>query len=648
MHVTKLRLHNWMCYGGEQEIVLAPSVYAITAKKADDSERSNWLGKSSLLNAIAFALYGRHPKERDDDWITEGSKVGEVTLTLSNGAFIRRRREHGKSTRLTYISEPRALGAMQTEAQIAIEKLVGLSETDFLATCYFEQKAMHRFITQKPAERMSTVVGWLRLEPLEKCEADLRAQVSTVLGQVEKVQASIEAQERYIKDTFARTECENVEMLRALHTKASADWQVANGNVREKQRQILNNDAIRSAHRKHAEYESVVKVGKEVAEKHDSKQGDALKQNRDDWSKHANGVLERKAVAERDLRTKLQVVHGGFSGVCPVANIECPATKTINELGEKARADAKEAEALVTKLRAEYGDAASSLSQANQAHEAWSRVEGQLIELRRQAKALAEVAKKKPAEEPVDADLLAIELREAVDAEGNAARQRDTLWTAIDYIEKAQAAITQLGEHKATLTKQLGTAREALTIFGKNGAQKRIAEGALGDIESGANELLVESGIDLSVKVQWSRTADGLANACDACGNPFPSSTKVKTCVRCGAERGPKTVNKLDIGLSNRSGAAEDLAGGAVQLAASSWLRRDRSADWGVAMIDEPFGALDPANRRQFGAHLAAMLRGRYAFEQAFIIAHHPAALDALPSRIEIVSDGKRSQVRVV
>jgi len=68
---------------------------------------------------------------------------------------------------------------------------------------------------------------------------------------------------------------------------------------------------------------------------------------------------------------------------------------------------------------------------------------------------------------------------------------------------------------------------------------------------------------------------------------------------------------------------------------------------WGTAFIDEPFGALDEANRKAFAAHLTAMLRGRFGFEQAFVVAHSPDVLDAMPGRVTVMADeyGSRAEV---
>jgi ABC-type molybdenum transport system ATPase subunit/photorepair protein PhrA len=64
-------------------------------------------------------------------------------------------------------------------------------------------------------------------------------------------------------------------------------------------------------------------------------------------------------------------------------------------------------------------------------------------------------------------------------------------------------------------------------------------------------------------------------------------------------------------------------------------------------MLDEPLGQCDVANRKLISAHLPRIL-ARAGFGQGLVIAHHASILDALPSRIRIVSDGKHSTASVV
>ncbi len=195
-----------------------------------------------------------------------------------------------------------------------------------------------------------------------------------------------------------------------------------------------------------------------------------------------------------------------------------------------------------------------------------------------------------------------------------------------------EAAAAEIGtEERATKL-----ARTSVLVY--RAAQRVVAESTMQLVEQGANRVLSDSGIDLGVKVTWAREGNGPAKSCDQCGAGFPVSAKVKVCGACGSKRGKHTVEKLEIGTTDQSGAAEDLAGIAIRLAVSAWLRQRRQAGWSMAAIDEPFGALDGANKRALSQHLVTMLTGAgYGFEQAFVVGHERAIMDALPNRIELI-----------
>ena len=646
MRIAKIQFHNWMRFRGEHALELDAKAYAVVARGTHDPERSNWLGKSSFLEAIDFALWGRHRFRTEDEWISNGEPIGEVRLTLDDGSTILRHRERGKRTTLHFRSSDVPNGAMSDEAQRIVAETVGFGSEDFLVTSYFQQRQMARLILADPGTRMDLVSGWLRLGPLERCDDRIKAEVATLANQIAQADAqiaSIAELERSALDGATR------DVLVASVASAEIIVEKRRSQREAAQTAVALNLALISARSKVDDFEALIRDGKALRAELDADDGPGLEAAHSKARAEEMETAARARSARTAMGEKRDLSRGEFDGRCPVAGIDCPAKSDINQdrkrglkLFEDARTISSEAELAYLFAKQDEQTARARLQE-------FQRKESRLQTMREQAARMEiDYERAKRGGEPEDP----IVLRQRLDDAGgkydsavgvlNLERSRISAYDA--HVVRRAGLESGLGVLRA----RLSVLREAAVVFGKQGAQRRVAEGALGEIESGANAMLREASMDLSVSVRWSREGSGPARACDACGNPFPASVKVKVCPRCAAARGPNLINKLDFVLSDRSGAAEDLGGVALQLSASSWLRDELGSRWETAMLDEPFGQLDGANRRALGRHLAALLGGRYGFAQAFVVAHSPDVLGALPGRLEIEGGPTGSTIRVV
>jgi DNA repair exonuclease SbcCD ATPase subunit len=645
-YIARIEIVNFKCFP-EVVLDLQPTVYAIAARHANDPGRSNWSGKSALVGAIRFALYGSHDAEMDDQWITDGAKEGVVKLTFDDGSRIARSRKRGRSTQLEYYAAASAPVAKQNEAQILIDRAMGIGEIDFLATCFFEQKQMSRFITATPADRLEAIRSWFQLEKLETCEANARDGATAILTTIGIVQQHM---------------ANSVNLIR-MHLGADLTLADLESRVPQLQQSIVackaelpklqeEFEGIQHAARAQTlldEGSAIAEEGKLlVAARTATSEADLDRATRELDS--ASGL---KAQAKRDHDAKRLLAKGAFDGRCPIAEIECPVRAKINADRENGRALEKAAQEIAGKAIAAYEIKRCEYERVNAKYRAGLQREARITALRER---VASIKKQRAIEIALSHQGHIDEAREKILKMQNVLADTSaaliSLQRSITFVVSAQTDVSKFEVQLIDLQKKLDLAREVIVVFGKQGAQRRVAEVALARIEEGANEMLRACAIELRVDLRWSREGSGLAKTCDACGAPFPATRTVKECERCHTARGPNLVNKLEVVRSNKSGAADDLAGAAIQLTASAWLRAARDAEWSVAVLDEPLGALDETNRRSFGAHLATMLRGHHGFAQAFVIAHSPDTLNSLPGRIEIVSSGEgpdaRSTARVI
>jgi DNA repair exonuclease SbcCD ATPase subunit len=650
--VESIRARGFGPYRDEFRLELGAKSYGIVARLRDDPERSNWLGKTTLLGLIYWVLTGDHRERHDDDIVSRGEPLAEGELVLTGGWRLLRTKPRGKAGRL-YCHPPKGPASMQAEAQKQADALLGMSKEDFKNTCYFEQKQMARFVLADPADRMKMLSAWFRLGPLQRCEERISARRGELEEIARKIDGHLAGLDQREGDLAAQLGCKEPSRLRTALASARALAQEKLEAHRGRAGAIedrLQASAAASVERQAiAEYSEVIAEGKKAADAFGKVRLPLLKERAEQARAQAARAGSELDMAARELRERQKLARGEFDGHCPIGRMPCPAKEQINASMTKNEAMLRDADDAWQEAQRGFSAASKEDKLARDAEHEGVALEARLEGLRRRARDLKPRAERaKAAGDPPDP----VALRAELDAERAAMLDAKGLVERLKAYEGELDAAAKTREtllaKRAEMDGGLGLLREAAVVFGKRGAQRRVAEGALAEIESSANDALAGCGASLKVSVAWSREGKGLATACEGCGHPFPASAKAKACARCGAARGPKLENKLDVSLSNVSGAAEDLAGAAIQLAASRWLRSERGTRWSSAMLDEPFGALDAAHRRGFSAHLTAMLAGIYGFEQSFVVAHHAQVLDALPGRIEIVSDGTWSVPRVV
>ena len=355
---------------------------------------------------------------------------------------------------------------------------------------------------------------------------------------------------------------------------------------------------------------------------------------------------ERRGIAETEARSKRSLASGQFDGGCPLVGAPCPARAFVEDRASTMQVAAELAGRKLRGASSLYDEAAKGQG------EAATRLSLLDAKVRRLGELRAEAGRLKPAHERWQAlsdGAAGVDSRSAWDSAEAACRgageRLASLRAAREAVEDARRRRDAARGEAERLERAVRAAQAAVAIF--NAAQRRMAEDSLAEIEEQANASLASCEIPLSVEVRWSREGSGPAKTCAACGEPFPRSERVKACERCGAPRGQHVINGLTIEPSARSGGALDLGGIFLKFAAGGWLVADREAQWGCAMMDEPLATLDQYHRRAVASHLPAVLRDN-GIEQAIVIGHDRAALDALSGRIEIESRDGWSTARVV
>lgn len=191
MRPLSLHLTNWMPFA-EEELDLSPiHVAALTGE--------NGAGKSSVLDAITWALWGKARGDADEDRIRAGAQLCKVILRFEvNGRIFRvdrtKKRGKGKSSgqsTLTLFDEQGDIsGATMKETQAAIIDLIKMDYQTFCNSVFLRQGHSDEFTISDPADRKRVLASILGLDQYDALEmlakARLRESEDSILAQTAK------------------------------------------------------------------------------------------------------------------------------------------------------------------------------------------------------------------------------------------------------------------------------------------------------------------------------------------------------------------------------------------------------------------------------------------------------------------------------
>lgn len=163
---VKLQLRNFMSYRGTNGVIDFDGIHLACLAG------QNGHGKSALLDAITWALWGKARAKRDDDLITRGESEMEVQFEFDLGGdrfrVIRKRSNKGRGSSVLEL-QVRRNGAYVPlsepairETQQKISELLRLDYNTFVNSSFLLQGRADEFTTKRPAERkeiLSDILG---------------------------------------------------------------------------------------------------------------------------------------------------------------------------------------------------------------------------------------------------------------------------------------------------------------------------------------------------------------------------------------------------------------------------------------------------------------------------------------------------------
>ncbi|KJH72302.1 exonuclease subunit SbcC [Aliterella atlantica] len=162
---------------------------------------SNGAGKSSLLEAITWAIWGESRASTEDDVIQTGAKEVRVDFTFSSNDHnyrVIRTRYRGQSSGLEFqVATPSGFKALTEKGlratQQAILDHIKLDYDTFINSAYLRQGRADEFMLKRPTERKEILAELLKLNQYDDLEERAKDLSRSFKGQAEQLDRLLES-----------------------------------------------------------------------------------------------------------------------------------------------------------------------------------------------------------------------------------------------------------------------------------------------------------------------------------------------------------------------------------------------------------------------------------------------------------------------
>ena len=662
----------------------------------------NGAGKSALLDAITWALWGKARVNSADLLIHQGETEMRVAFTFDLGHQtyqVLRQRKAGRPGQtlldLQMLDDGRWRGMSEdtiTKTQRKITRLLRLDYETFINSAFLMQGRADAFTVKTPAERKQVLADILGLEQWEQYEQ--RARECAV-----KAEESIVALDRRVAELEAELARKNEYEAELAATQARAgalaeqvsaaerDWhdlEQARQMLVTLQRQI--DDFTRSIVRSEKELaeanlelaaaqaradSAALTVELDAAQKAlaaldareaEREQAAAARQDLAATAAELRGANEAMHAEAETLKGRITALKAATEPTCPTCGqplAEADHDRLVGELQAEVaarRARYRENKTQVDGMTAETGALDRTLATMTaelRERPAWQR---KLAELQA---ALAGVAEAREAVGRVEARRQRYKLAIAEDRGGRERLEAQALQieTEVRAAGDKQAELERLRLDHRIAVERVGAARQRLSSLDNLARQReaRLAERAQRAEEQGIyielREAFGKRGVPAMIIEAAIPEIEDEANV--LLSRMTGSRMHVRFDTQKETQKGDLTET-LDIRIADELGTRpyENYSGGeqtrvnfAVRVALSKLLARRAGAQLQTLVVDEGFGALDAAGRERLVEAIHAV---QDDFERILVITHLDELKDVFPVRIDVTKTERGSQIAII
>ncbi len=686
----KLTLHNFMSYQKPEPLDFNTFNIACLAGE-------NGVGKSSLLEAISWVLWGKSRAGSDDDLINLRADEMWVELNFqaqgNNYKVLRKRsrKKRGHSELYLYSFNKKTSGFYSisedkiSDTQEKIGKLLKTPYRIFVNSAYLRQGKADEFTTKTAAERKEILAEILDLKLYDELSGTAREKAKIAKTETESLKIQIQDLKEQIsekpqaKNDFLKLK-KQIATLKEKTKKAESIVQKLQSKIVKKQILDQENQTLSE------NLTDIIREGKELkiealenlAEIKDTNQ--TLKQENKiltDFKKLQDLQKAEEQFAKKQIQV-LELVKDEAALKADKNKIEVQISKIskISKCPTCLRKMSKnEADKIISNLKKELKDSVlNKLTKLNQKIKkiGYDKTKHQRIKEGIEELKISELEKNKldrqkavlkeklKAKEKL-AKQIQIKKKEYLEKSSRLKKVEKEIKVFIPFEEKLEtekADLENLQNQTAELREKIGVLRQKLTQIAES--ENRLTEKSkLAKKAEKETDIFLELADIFSKKGIQARILETaipeIENQANIILDELTQSTmQIALVTQKKKKTSEDLIETLDIQIKDQLGARkyEMFSGGeafrinfALRIALSRFLAQRAGAKLQFLAIDEGFGTQDEIGRRQL---VEAINNISKDFEKILVITHIQELKDSFETRIDVTKDEKGSKIKIV
>lgn len=182
----------------------------------DDDQTSEGSGKSAVLNAVSWCLYGKLPKDaKIDEVIRDGQKSCKVSVVLDSGDLVVRSR--GPNDLYLQRDGSKIKGSTANETQKLIEEYVGLSFDAFCQVHYFAQNYDKKFLQSNQEDKSKILSEIQDLNLFDKARKEAHELLKKEEASLKDITHQIELEKKELNSIDLQIQSEEALIAQAIN-----------------------------------------------------------------------------------------------------------------------------------------------------------------------------------------------------------------------------------------------------------------------------------------------------------------------------------------------------------------------------------------------------------------------------------------------